>query len=140
MSLHQEQHVLAARNEVVGVSRGQEWLDYGFELPTGIYAAMAMLFFGFLAVMAIGFANPGLIVPMAICFAFLTAFFAIPGIFVRSAPASARPAMRWSELMRRGIDTQTGRASGQEAVVLVLLLPALIFAWAIAVVTIAAIL
>ena len=139
MSLRQEQHVLAARDEVVAAPTRQEWLDYGFELPTGVYAAMATLFFGFLAVMAIGFASPGLVIPMAICFAFLTAFFAVPAIFVRSAPATAKPSMLWSELMRHGIDTQSGRASGHETVVLVLLLPTLIFAWAIAVVTIAAI-
>ena len=138
MSLRQEQHVLAARNEVVATPDQRDWQDYGFELPAGLYAAMAMLFFGFLSVMAVGFANPGLAIPMVISFAFLTAFFAVPAIFVRSAPTTARRALGWSELMRRGIATETGRTCGREAVVLALLLPALIFAWAIAVVTIAA--
>jgi hypothetical protein len=38
--------------------------------------------------------------------------------------------------MRKGIDTATGHSSGGEAIVLVLLLPALIFFWALAIVTI----
>jgi hypothetical protein len=40
--------------------------------------------------------------------------------------------------MRKGIQTATGHSSGGEAVVLVLILPALIFCWAVAVVTIVA--
>ena len=109
--------------------------DHHFELPTGLYVAMAALLFGFLAVLAIGLANPGLVVPMAINFAFLTAFFAVPTIFVRASGDDKR-SLRWSEFMARGIDTATGRVSGGEAIVLVLLLPALIFCWSLAIVAI----
>ena len=41
-------------------------VDRSFELPTGLYAAMAALFFGFVAVMAIGFGAPGMVVPTGI--------------------------------------------------------------------------
>ena len=43
-----------------------------------------------------------------------------------------------TEFMEKGLETATGHNSGFEAVVLVLTLPALIFFWAIAVVTIIA--
>ena len=40
--------------------------------------------------------------------------------------------------MRNGIQTATGRSSGSDAAVLILVLPALIFLWALAIVAIAA--
>jgi hypothetical protein len=106
-------------------------------MPTPLFVAMAALFFGFLAVMTIGFANPGLAVPMAINFVFLTAFFAVPVLFVR-APQGGKTALRWSQFMKAGIETATGHSSGVEAAVLTLLLPLLIFLWAMAFVVIAA--
>ena len=109
--------------------------DHSFELPTGIYLAMAALLFGFLVVLAAGLANPGLVVPMAINFAFLTAFFAVPAIFVRASHEGKR-SLRWSQFMARGIETATGHSSGREAVVLILMLPAFIFCWAIVIVAI----
>jgi hypothetical protein len=112
-------------------------VDHGFELPPAIFRAMAALFFGFLAVLTIGLAEPQLVVPMGINFAFLTAFFAVPAIFVGAAQGKARH-MRWSEFMRKGTQTATGHSSGREAAVLILVLPALIFFWALAIVTIVA--
>jgi hypothetical protein len=111
--------------------------DHSFEMPTSIFVAMAALFFGFLAVMTIGFANPALAVPMAINFVFLTAFFAVPVLFVR-APQGEKPALKWSRFIKHGIQTATGHSSGGEAAVLMLVLPLLIFLWAIAIVSIAA--
>jgi hypothetical protein len=111
--------------------------DHNFELPTPLYLTMAALLSGFLAVLAIGLADPGLIVPMGINFVFLTAFFGIPVIFVRASRAG-HSALGWSEFLQRGIMTATGHNSGREAAVLVLMLPAFIFLWAIAIVAIVA--
>ncbi|MCL6684140.1 hypothetical protein [Sphingomonas alba] len=112
-------------------------VDQSFEMPTAIFATMGTLFFGFLAVMTIGFANPNLAVPMAVNFAFLTAFFGIPVLFVRIPQGGSR-ALGWSRFMRQGIQTATGHSSGTEAAVLTLLLPLLIFLWAVAITIIAA--
>ena len=109
--------------------------DQSFELPAGLYAAMAVLLFGFLLVLAVGLAAPGIAVPMAVNFVFLTAFFAIPAIFVGTGQARGS-ALSWSQFMRRGVQTETGHSSGGEAAVLILTLPALIFCWALAIVTI----
>jgi hypothetical protein len=128
---------LLARDEIVASPAQRACEDHSFELPPAIFGAMAALFFGFLGVLAIGLAEPQLIIPMGINFAFLTAFFAVPAIFAGVARDESR-SLRWSEFMRKGIETATGHSSGREAAVLVLVLPALIFFWAIAIVTIVA--
>jgi hypothetical protein len=128
---------LLARDEIVATPAQRACEDHSFELPPAVFGAMAALFFGFLGVLAIGLAEPQLIVPMGVNFAFLTAFFAVPAIFAGVTRDESR-SLRWSEFMRKGIETATGHSSGREAAVLVLVLPALIFFWAIAIVTIVA--
>ena len=139
MTARYQPDLLLARSEVVEAPAARACDNHSFGFPTGIYAAMATLLFGFLAVMSIGFATPELVVPMAINFFFLTAFFAVPTIFVNAAPRELGPrALRWSTFIERGVETETGHTSGGEAATLTLMLPFLIFCWAIAVVTIAA--
>ena len=135
MSVRIEPKLLHADASIVAPPLQRACEDHSFELPTGIYAAMALLFFGFLAVLAIGLANPNLVVPMAINFIFLTAFFAVPVIFVRGTAGHGR-GLRWHEFMAKGIETATGRSSGKDAAVLILTLPVLIFAWSLAIVAI----
>lgn len=137
MTRHIEHTKLLAREEIVSSPVPRACEDQGFELPPVIFRAMAALFFGFLGVLTIGLAEPQLVVPMGVNFVFLTAFFAVPAIFVGASQGKARH-MRWSEFMRKGIQTATGHNSGGEAAVLVLVLPALIFFWALAIVTIVA--
>lgn len=117
--------------------RAATWSDRSFELPTGLYAAMAALFFGFVAVMAIGFGAPGMIVPTAIIVVFIACFFAVPAIMVRTHPESRQPAMTLARFRREGIATHFGPATARDATIQVLILPVLIFAWGIAIVTIA---
>ena len=137
MSFRVDPIQLKAEARVVAAPNERSCQDHSFELPTGLYVAMAGLFFGFLAVLAVGLSSTGLIVPMAINFVFLTAFFAIPAIFVRSAN-TARRAKSWTRFMDRGIETANGHSSGKEAAVLMLVLPVFIFGWSLAIVTIAA--
>ena len=139
MSAHHQSAALLKRDEIVAAPTARACNDHSFEFPTRIYGAMIALFFGFLAVMAIGFAEPAMVVPMGINFFFLTAFFAVPAIFVRASPDDVGPrALRWSDFMRNGVETATGRTSGGEAVVLALILPFLVLCWGIAVTIIAA--
>jgi hypothetical protein len=137
MSVRVDPVQLKAEARLVAAPAERSCTDHSFELPGGLYAAMATLLFGFLAVLAIGLPTPGLVVPMAINFIFLTAFFAVPAIFVRVSRDPVR-ASSWAAFLDRGIDTATGRCSGRDAAVLMLVLPAFIFAWAVAIVTIAA--
>lgn len=113
-------------------------VDRDFGLPTGLYAVMATLLFGFLGVMTLGFGNPGLILPMAIFAVFMAMFFAVPAMWVRMKPENPQRAMTWARFQREGIMTPFGRTSANAAAVQVLIMPVLIFVWGIAVVTIAA--
>jgi hypothetical protein len=135
---HVDHRQLIANDEVVEGPLQRACEDQGFELPGVLYGLMAAFFFGFIAVMAVGFAAPGLIVPMGVNFAFLTAFFAVPAVFVGVANGSSR-SLGWSEFMRKGVETATGHSSGASAAVLILMLPFLVLCFAIAVVTIAAV-
>ena len=136
MSVRVDPALLKSQAQIVAAPAQRACEDHGFELPTGLYVAMAALFFGFLAVLAVGMSSPGLIVPMGINFAFLTAFFAVPAIFVRSAGDTR--ATSWTRFLDEGIMTATGHSTGKEAAVLVLVLPVFIFCWALAIVAIAA--
>jgi hypothetical protein len=138
MSVRLTHEVLSATGQVVAPPAPQTAETRNFELPVALYGAMAALFAGFLAVMAFGFSHPEMIIPMAINFTFLAAFFAVPTLFVRGDLQIGRKLLRWSEFMAKGIETETGHSTGREAVVLALLMPVMIFLWGITVVTIAA--
>ena len=130
---------LAASQQIVAPPSPRACTDRGFEMPTGIYMAMAAMFLGFVGVLSVAFANPEMAVPFGVFVAFIAAFFAVPAVFMRTTPVDGRtPALGWSRFMEEGIATATGHAGGPEAAVLVLLLPVLILGWAIAVAVIAA--
>ncbi|MEO6153315.1 MAG: hypothetical protein ABIT09_13430 [Croceibacterium sp.] len=113
-------------------------VDRTFELPTGLYAATAALFLGFVALMALGFGNPHMIVPLGIIVIFLAMFFAVPAQWVRMNPVTSQRATSWARFQREGVMTPFGRATAGQATAQVLILPAVVFGWGIAVVTIAA--
>ena len=132
MTTRQNPKVLSARNEIVAVPMQRSCDDQSFELPGGIYAAMAFMFAGFVAVLGLAFRGGHMPVAYGVIFAFLTAFFAIPAIFQR------KRALSWAMFRYKGIKTATGHTSAGEATILVLLLPFLILCFAIAIATIAA--
>ena len=134
--LHQD--ILAARQELVAPPPQRACEDYNFGLPTGIYVAMGLLFTCAVAVLAVAFRTE-MAVSYGVVFGFLAAFFGIPTLFVRMARGRGRTrALDWYKFREHGIATATGRSSAGEATTLVLLLPALVLCWAIAVAIIAA--
>jgi hypothetical protein len=89
--------------------------------------------------MAIGFGNPGLIMPMAIMAVFLVMFFAVPAMWVRTKPEENRSrAKSWNRFLSEGVQTHTGHLGAGEAAVQVLILPVLILVWGLGTATIAA--
>ena len=132
MTTRQVPEVLLAREEIVAPPAARACEDQSFELPGGLYAAMATMFAGFIAVLALAFRGGHMAVAYGVIFAFLAAYFAIPAIFQQ------RKGLSWAMFRHRGIETETGRASASEATVLVLLLPSLILCFGIAIATIAA--
>jgi hypothetical protein len=113
-------------------------LDRSFELPTALYATTVALFLGYIALMAVGFANPEMILPVAIFVLFIVAAFGVPALWVRLQPDNPVRAMTMLRFRENGIETETGHCSAGAASVQVLILPVLLMAWGVAVVTIAA--
>ncbi|WP_308516045.1 hypothetical protein [Sphingomonas flavescens] len=137
MESRQTRQQLLARGEIVSPPAERACTDQTFELPTGIYVAMAALFAGFVGVLGTSFRSGHLAVVYGVICVFLAAFFAIPAIFPSVGKRqSRRGSMDWWEFRENGIVTATGHASAREATILVLLLPFLILCFAIAIVTI----
>lgn len=128
--------VLIARDEIVAAPAERACTDQSFELPSGLYVAMALFFAGFVAVLGLGFRGGHMAVVYGVIFAFIAAFFAIPAMFPAMAP-DRKKALSWTMFRMRGIQTATGRTSAAEATTLVLLLPFLIFCFGMAVAAIA---
>ena len=131
----QAQLVKAGQIVEAPVQRGCE--DQTFGLPTGIYIAMALMFAGSVAVLSLAFTDR-MALSFGVIFVFLAMFFAVPTLFPRMARHSRASAAKWEQFVDHGIDTATGPASAGSATVLVLLLPALILCFSLAVAVIAA--
>lgn len=135
----QTREALLAQGEIVAAPTERSCKDQTFELPNGIYAAMALMFAGFIAVLALAFQGGHMAVGYGVIFAFLAAYFAVPAIFPGIAGSDRRKARSWFDFADRGIMTATGHSTAGEATVLVLLLPFLILCFGIAVAIIAAV-
>ena len=138
MSRKQELKQLAVTGELAQAPFPRACTDRNFGLPTSIYIGFFGLFLAYLAVMAIGFPHPEMVIPMAIFFLFTIAFFVVPALWTRMGPTHDDRALTFRELLAKGIATETGEATGIEAVAQVLTLPILIFAWGVSVTVIAA--
>jgi hypothetical protein len=124
--------LLIRSDEIVEAPAPRACDDQSFELPSGIYVAMAALFAGFIGVLGLALHGGQMALAYAVIFAFIAAFFAVPAIFPAMA-SSRKKALSWADFRSRGIQTATGRSSAGEATVLVLLLPALIFCFGVAI-------
>lgn len=117
--------------ERVGVNRT-------FELPVGLYVATVGAYLGFIGIMALGFGNPALAIPMAIFVIIIVAGFGVPMLWARMGPDKPSRALDWGRLGAKGIQTPSGAVTRRDAATQVLILPVLIVFWGLAVVTIAA--
>ena len=126
------------RAPVLPVAPSEGCTDRSFELPKGLLLGVFGLFFAYLTVMSIGFMAEGLVLPMAVNFIFVAAFAYVPAKWATMKPDARSKALYCVRFQAHGIQTDTGHASAREAATLVLLLPACILFWSIAVVTISA--
>lgn len=102
MTTRQQPDVLIARDELVASPAERACNDQTFELPGGIYAAMALLFAGFVAVLGTAFRGGHMAVVYGVIFAFLAAFFAIPVIFSRPPGEGHTKALSWTMFQYKG--------------------------------------
>jgi len=136
MTTRVKPEVLIGRDEIVAAPVERACTDQSFELPRGLYVAMATFFAGFVGVLSLSLRGGHMAVVYGVIFAFIAAFFAIPAMFPAMAP-DRKKALSWSMFRMRGIQTATGRTSAGEATALVLLLPFLIFCFGMAIAAIA---
>lgn len=129
---------LLARQEVVAAPAARACEDRTYEVPTPILLGVFGLFMAYLGVMSIGFMAEDLVLPMVVNVIFVAAFAYVPAKWATMHPGKSDRALSWSELREKGLDTLTGRSGAGETATLILLLPACVLFWGIAVVTIAA--
>jgi hypothetical protein len=138
-----ERKIAAAKPEQTEEQDAQSTVtnvDRNFEMPKALYGVTVGLYLAFLAIMAIGLASPGLIIPMAIFAFFIIAGFGLPALWTRIEPTDeAKPQLTLGGLAQNGIMTATGHMSGRDATVQMIILPVVIVMWGLVTVTIAAI-
>ena len=131
--------LIADKARIVAEPQIGTMVDRTFELPRALYGATVACYLGFLAITAMAFGNPGLIIPMAIFVFIIVAGFGVPTVWTRMQGTGARRAQGLGEFANRGIMTHTGRLEPRDAAIQVLVLPVLVLLWGLAVVTIAAV-
>ena len=131
MTMRQTSDILSAQHEIVAPPGPRACDDQSFELPGGVYAAMAIMFAGFVAVLGLSFRGGHMGVTYGVIFAFIAMFFAIPAAF--PGMADSRKPLSWTAFRLRGIQTATGRSSAREATILVLVLLFLVLCFGIAI-------
>lgn len=109
-----------------------------FGLHPALLAVTIGAYFAFLGIMAAAFMNPNLTVPFAIFVIYIVMAFGVPGLWARIAGRPAGRFQSWAEFREEGMETETGPIGSGGAIAQVLVLPALIVGWAIAVALIAA--
>ncbi|PKP63385.1 MAG: hypothetical protein CVT87_03950, partial [Alphaproteobacteria bacterium HGW-Alphaproteobacteria-9] len=112
--------------------RHQVEADRNFGLPSALYIATIACYFGFLVIVGAAFANPVLVIPMAIIVVLIVAAFGVPAVWARLRDNSSAP-QTLGEFETRGIMTNTGRLRPRDAAIQVLILPVLLVVWGLAV-------
>lgn len=120
------------------VERTPHEVDRSFEMPSAMYGITVGLYLAVIGVMGLGFANPEMVIPVAIFALFVVAGFGVPALWIRLAPEIRSKPLTMSQFGQRGIMTLTGHLSAKGAAVQMLILPVLILFWALVTVTIAA--
>lgn len=108
-----------------------------FDLPPVLHIGVFGGFFVYLGIMWSAFADPGLAIPFVIFAFFIAAFFVVPTIWAWMAPA-AGPRERWADFLREGMATGSGRLSAGSAIAQVMIMPAMLILWGLAVAVIRA--
>lgn len=113
-------------------------VDRNFGLPTSLYVDTVVLYLGFIGVMATLFMNAELVIPMVVFAGFVVFAFGLAGYWTKMKPDNDTAPLTSGQFHSRGIETLSGRLTASEATIQVLILPALIFVWGLAIAVIVA--
>lgn len=108
-----------------------------FDLHPALHVALFGGFFAYLGIMWAAFGNPELAIPFTIFVVFLAAAFIVPACWARVAEGQG-PKQSFAAFLEEGFACQTGRIGAGAAMVQVLIMPAMLVIWGLAVAIIAA--
>lgn len=109
--------------------------EHVFGLHPALHVATFAGFFAYLGIMWAAFAHAELVLPFAIFVVFLAAAFIVPASWAKVAPAKGPS---WQEFLRDGVVCATGPLAAGPAMVQVLIMPAMLLVWGVAIAIIAA--
>lgn len=110
--------------------------EHVFGLHPALHVATFAGFFAYLGIMWAAFGHAELVLPFAIFVVFLGGAYMTPAMWARVAGPAEGPS--WSEFLRDGTVCATGHVSAGSAIVQVLIMPAMLLFWGVAVAAIAA--
>jgi hypothetical protein len=108
-----------------------------FDLHPALHAAVFGGFAAYLGIMWAAFGTAQLILPFAIFFVFLAGAWITPAMWARVAGTPGRKTS-WSEFLRDGFECGTGHVTAGAAMGQVLIMPAMLLLWGLAVAVIKA--
>lgn len=108
-----------------------------FDLHPALHAAVFGGFFVYLGIMWAAFATDQLVIPFAIFATFLAAAWIVPAMWARIAATPGRKTS-FSDFLRDGFQCETGHVSAGAAMGQVLIMPAMLILWGLAVAVIKA--
>jgi len=109
-----------------------------FGLPPRLFVATIGAYFAFLGIMAATFMTAELVIPFAIFVIYIVMAFGVPALWARVAGRPVGRFQTWEEFRSEGMVIETGRISGGGAIAQVLVLPALVVGWGVAIAIIVA--
>lgn len=97
-------------------------------LHIGVYGG----FFLYLGILWSAFGEPGLVIPFAIFFIFLSAAFVVPALWARVAPNDGAKT-NWQQFLAGGFECATGHLDAGAVIAQVMLMPVMLVVWGLAV-------
>lgn len=108
-----------------------------FDLPPVLHIATFAGFFVYLGILWSALAHRELVIPFAIFAVFLAASFVVPALWSRIAPP-AGPVGDFADFLREGFECATGHLTAGQTIAQVMIMPAMLIGWGIAVAIIVA--
>ncbi len=132
MTVQFNQQIFAAAAAEHGKVVRPNRVERVFGLHPALHIATVAGYFAFLFIMWAAFGERSLIIPFFIFAFFLAAGFGVPALWARIAPNEG-PKANWAAFQAEGFDCATGHLTAGAATAQVVILPALLVFWGLAV-------
>ncbi len=109
MSVRHDPLSLAETQPTCRSAAARSCTDRNFNLPVALYAGFFGLFLAYLGVMAFGFFDPQMIIPIAVFVLITIAFYVLPMLWTKVGPENSTRSMRVDQMMAIGVDRTPAR-------------------------------